>query len=115
MSTKRVDIIQLAKDIIKMEKNSKEESKNGQKNNEITILIIVPVQTNPLEVTFSKTAKIVEVVAAVVEKFGFAANGQYEIKLESDPNIELEPQKPLVSYGIKDGDKLVFIDFGQAV
>ncbi len=98
-----------------MGKNSKEQTKNGRKDNEITVLIIVPVQTEPWEAMFPKTAKIADVIAAVVEKFGFATNGQYELKLDSDPNIELEPQRPLVSYGIKDGDKLIFIDFGQAV
>ncbi len=99
-----------------MEKNSEKKDKSQKSNdNEITLLIVVPTQTEPWESTFPKTAKISEVIAAVVQQFGFASNGQYELKLDSDPDVELAPQRPLISFGIKDGDKLVFIDFGQAV
>lgn len=98
-----------------MEKNSKLQTKKEQNDNELTIFIIVPAQAEPWKTSFLKTAKITDVILAVIEKFGFAANGKYELKLENDPNTVLEPQRPLVSYGIKDGDKLVFIDFGQAV
>lgn len=99
-----------------MEKNSEKKDENQMRNdNEITLLIIVPTQAEPWETTFPKTAKISEVIGAVVQQFGFASNGQYELKLDSDPNVELDPQRPLISFGIKDGDKLVFIDFGQAV
>lgn len=99
-----------------MEKNSGKEHKDQMRNdNEITLLIVVPTQTEPWEATFPKTSKISEVISAVVQQFEFASNGQYELKLDSDPNVELDPQRPLVSFGIKDGDKLIFIDFGQAV
>ncbi|MFC4874166.1 hypothetical protein [Negadavirga shengliensis] len=97
-----------------MEKEKKHENQK-QNDNEITLLIVVPTRTEPWEATFPKTSKISEVISAVIQQFGFASNGQYELKLDSDPNIELEPQRPLVSFGIKDGDKLILIDFGQAV
>lgn len=67
------------------------------------------------ETTFSKTTKIQEVIQAVIQHFGFATNGNYELRLESDPDNALKPERPLVSYGIKDGDNLIFTDLGVAV
>lgn len=99
-----------------MEKKSeKEHEDNERNNNEILLFIVVPTKPEPWEVTFQNTTKIEEVISAVIEEFEFASNGQYELKLDSDPDVELEPQRPLISYGIKDNDKLIFIDFGQAV
>jgi hypothetical protein len=65
--------------------------------------------------TFSKTTKIQEVIQGVIQHFGYATNGNYELRLESDPNNALKPERPLVSYGIKDGDTLIFTDLGVAV
>lgn len=63
--------------------------------------------------TFEKTAKVQEVIDAVVEHFGFASNGNYQLQTE-DGEV-LKPQRPLVSYKIEDGDVLVFTDLGGAV
>lgn len=65
--------------------------------------------------TFPKTIKIQEVIQAVIQHFEYATNGNYELRLESDPNNALKPERPLVSYGIKDGDTLIFTDLGVAV
>jgi hypothetical protein len=65
--------------------------------------------------TFSKTTKIQEVIQAIIQHFGFATNGNYELRLERDPDHALKPERPLVSYGIKDGDTLIFTDLGAAV
>lgn len=94
---------------------SKTERKNEQNDNELTIFIVVPAQQEPWETSLSKTTKVSEVIQKVIDQFGFATNGKYELKLEDDPNTNLIPERPLVSYGVKDGDKLIFIDFGQAV
>jgi hypothetical protein len=67
------------------------------------------------ETTFPKITKIQEVIQAVIQNFGFATNGNYELRLESDPDTALKPERPLVSYGIKDGDTLIFTDLGVAV
>jgi len=65
--------------------------------------------------SFSKTTKVQEVIRAVISHFGFAADGHYQLHLANDANTPLDPQRPLVSYGIKDGDVLVFTDLGVAV
>lgn len=65
--------------------------------------------------TFPKTAKVHDVIDAVVQHFGFAKNGNYQLSLDTKPVTILSPQRPLVSYGIKDGDVLIFTDLGHAV
>jgi hypothetical protein len=65
--------------------------------------------------TFPKTAKIEELITAVKQHFNYAQNGNYELRQESDPNTPLKPERPLVSYGIKDGDVLRFTDLGGGV
>ncbi len=64
---------------------------------------------------FSKVTKVQEIVQAIIQHFGFASNGNYELRLARDPNTPLKPERPLVSYGIKDGEILVFTDLGVAV
>lgn len=65
--------------------------------------------------TFSKTSKVQEVIQATVQHFGFAANGNYGLSLKGNPDKPLKPDRTLVSYGIKDGETLVFTDFGGGV
>lgn len=65
--------------------------------------------------TFPKTTKVNEVIQAVIKHFNFAQNGKYDLRLETDPDNALESERPLVSYGIKDGDVLIFTDLGVAV
>jgi hypothetical protein len=64
---------------------------------------------------FPKTAKVQDVIDAVIDHFGFAKNGNYQLSLNTKPVTILQPQRPLVSYGIKDGDVLIFTDLGHAV
>lgn len=88
------------------------DTKNTDKN-ELDIIIQTP--KGNWETTFPKTTKISEVLSAVIGHFGFANNGSYELRLNENPNEALKPERTLISYQIKDGDILVFIDFGQAV
>lgn len=67
------------------------------------------------EAIFNKNTKIHEVIQAVVQHFGFAPNGNYELRMEKAPDIPLQPERPLVSYHIQDGDILIFTDLGVAV
>ena len=87
--------------------NEKKEDKN--------LTIKIETTEGTWENTFDKTAKVQEVISAVVQHFGFAANGKYELRLESDPNTALSLDRPLISYQINDGDTLIFTDLGIAV
>lgn len=88
--------------------------KEGKDDKNLTI-VINTTRGSWKDATFLKTTKVQEVIQAVIQHFNFASNGNYEIYLKSDPNNPLKPERPLVSYGIKDGDVLVFTDLGVAV
>jgi len=82
-------------------------------DHELSIKIKTPA--GDWDTTFKKTTKIQDVINEVVKHFSFAQNGKYELVLESKPGDPLKPERTLVSYGINDGNILVFIDFGAAV
>ena len=82
---------------------------------EMLTLIIETSQGKWENATFPKTTKVQEVIQAVIQHFGFASGGKYEMRTAKDPNIPLKPERPLVSYGIKDGDVLTFTDLGGGV
>lgn len=84
------------------------------KANDQNRLITVLTPDGNYEGTFPKTAKIQDVINAVIQEFGYAQNGRYELQL-SDSGEALAPNRTLVSYQIKDGDQLVFTDLGTAV
>lgn len=65
--------------------------------------------------SFDKNTKVQEVITAVVNHFGFAAGGNYQLVLNRKPVLPLAPERPLVSYGIKDGNTVEFTDLGVAV
>lgn len=84
-------------------------------NNDKELTVVVKTTQGTWTTTFSKTTKVQEVINAVIEHFGFAKKGTYELRLEADPNNPLQNERPLVSYGVKDGDVLIFTDLGIAV
>lgn len=92
-------------------KDDREENKKHDK--ELTLKIETTQGT--WEHTFEKTDKVEEVLKAVVNHFNYATNGNYELRLASDPNNALKPERTLVSYHIKNGEVLVFTDLGVAV
>ncbi len=89
-----------------------EESEKRDKDLEITIETPKGPWKNA---TFPKTAKISEVINAVIDHFGFSKEGRYQLVLKNEPNKPLDPNRTLVSFGIKDGDVFVFVDLGVAV
>lgn len=87
--------------------------KKNKEKNELSLIIQTP--KGNWETTFSKTTKISDVLSAVINHFGFAPNGSYELRLDKNPNEALKPERTLISYQIEDSDILVLVDFGQAV
>jgi len=66
--------------------------------------------------TFLKTTKVQEVIQATINHFQFSQQGNYQLRLDQGTtSLALSPERPLVSYGIKDGDVLIFTDLGVAV
>ncbi len=79
----------------------------------ITILIRTPQK--PWEHEFKSTTTIKQVIEDIVKHFSFAPNGTYELRLKTDEDNPLEPDKTLENYGIKDGAIVIFTDLGVAV
>lgn len=65
--------------------------------------------------SFAKETKIVDVIAAAVEAFGFAPGDKFELVLATNPEEPLQPQRTLVSYQIADGTILVLTAIGGGV
>lgn len=81
----------------------------------IDLVIKIPTSAEPWRKGFDKTSKIQEVINAIVHEFGFATNGNYDLRLESNPTEPLRPERTLVSYQLKDDTVLIFSDLGIAV
>lgn len=65
--------------------------------------------------TFPKTTAVREVIEAVVAAFALAPGDKYDLMLATDLGSPLDPHRPLVSYHLKDGDKLVLSSVGGGV
>lgn len=77
------------------------------------LTIVIETTQGNWEATFPKTAKVLEVIEAVKQHFGFSNEGNYQLKLASGE--VMKPERPLVSYHLNDGDHLTFVDLGAAV
>jgi len=86
-----------------------------KKGNDSEVEIEVNTTQGSMARTFSKTAKIQDVINAVIAFFQFAQNGSYELRKDSDPQVALKPERTLVSYHIADGEIFIFTDLGVAV
>lgn len=87
------------------------DSTPGDKN----LTLCIQTTSGEFKNEFEKTTQISVVISAVVSHFGFASDGKYQLSQENDPDTALEPNRPLVSFGLKDNDVLVFTDLGVAV
>ncbi|GAA4459316.1 hypothetical protein GCM10023189_32840 [Nibrella saemangeumensis] len=78
--------------------------------------ITVKIQTAQGEFVrdFDKNQTIQDIIQAVKAHFNFSADGTYELRLKGSSDDPFMPQRPIVSYGLKDGAVLVFTDLGKA-
>jgi len=83
--------------------------------NDPTLEITVQTTRGSKQLSFPKQTKVEEVIAAVVAAFGFAAGDRFELVLKGATGEPLKPERPLVSYGIKDGDILILTAIGSGV
>lgn len=80
---------------------------------DITVLISSPDED--AKFTFKKTTKVEAAIKEAVEKFGLSPKDQYDLALADEPAVNLDPQRPLVSYKIEDGTKLLLTSRGGGV
>ena len=62
--------------------------------------------------SFSKSLTVQALIQAVITHFGFAADGNYQLKLKGTTD-NLEPSRTIGSYNLPDGQILVFTDLGK--
>lgn len=87
-------------------------TKAPQSDSAITIVVVT--SRGREDFTFSKTAKIEDVIAKVREHFELTGEGTFELIREEDSET-LDGNRPLVSYGIEDGDEFILTSGGRNV
>ena len=80
-----------------------------------TLEITIQTTRGSRTFSFAKTTKVSEVIDTAVKEFGFAPGDQFQLVLSSDPSQPLQPERPLVSFGIHDGAVLVLTSIGSGV
>lgn len=64
---------------------------------------------------FDKTAKVEDVITWAIERFGLSTSEPWELARQGGDEGPLQPQRPLVSYGVEDGDVLIVSAAGGGV
>ena len=95
--------------------SSEEKIQNSDKKDSHSISLIIKTTLGTWTNSFEKTAKVKDVVQAVIQHFGFSENGNYELRMEKNPDEVLNPERTLVSYHLQDEDIVIFTDLGVAV
>lgn len=86
-----------------------------ENKNELKIYILTGLTPEPVLRPYTKTTKVSEVINDIVQLYKLALDGKYKLEKKDDAESSLKPERPLVSYDIKNGDTLVFTDMGIAV
>ena len=95
-----------------------ETNKNGKSTKDdklISLVILTSDGAKKWEADFEKTTKVSELITATINHFKLATDGRYELRLKGNMGEALQPDRPLVSYQMVDGDILVFTDYGKGV
>jgi len=86
-----------------------------KEKHEIDLLIdhvqLEPGQQPP-KVSFEKTSKVGDAAMLAAIHLGYSPQGTYTFAYKGET---LDRNRPLVSYGLKDGDLVVLTDIGRAV
>ena len=81
-------------------------------NSEITV--IVQSGRGSVELTLPPQTKVQQVISLATQELGYPPNGQY-VLVRQLTNEELDPNRPLVSYQIEDGEILILSEIGSGV
>jgi hypothetical protein len=83
--------------------------------NDNTLEIKIQSTRGTKEFSFPKTGKVAEVIAQAILAFGFASGDTFELMFAANLGEPLQPERPLVSYGMEDGVVLVLTAIGTGV
>ena len=96
-----------------MEKVAEEKKPADKPDHAVTV--VISTSDEDREFMFAKTTKIFDVISTVVGAFGLDPKDVYSLALADKPSEKLDPNRPLVSYQIEDGTKLVLSSKGGGV
>ena len=96
-----------------MEKVAEEKKPADKPDHNVTVVISTPDEDR--EFTFPKTTKISEVISTAVSTFGLDPKDVYSLAFADKPSEKLDPNRPLGSFKIEDGTKLVLSSKGGGV
>ena len=65
--------------------------------------------------TFPRTIKVHDAIDVIVLAFGFTPGDSFHLVLGSNPSEPLDPNRPLVSYHLADGTKVILTAVGGGV
>jgi|GEM_PF-1152124 len=95
---------------------SEEQKNGGPKDDKLISLVILTSDGNKTwNHDFPKTMKVSQLIQAIATQFHLAQNGQYEVRLETNLEEALKPERTLVSYQIQDGARMILTDLGRGV
>ena len=80
-----------------------------------TIEIIIQSTRGEKQFSFSKLAKIADVIAKAIVGFGFTPGDRFELVLATKPGEPLQTQETLAAYQIEDGAVLRLTSIGGGV
>lgn len=90
------------------------ESKKQKSKSDKEFTLTIITTRGEYEDTFSKTAKVQDVIDKVRDHFDLTGTGTFELLIEGSEE-ELNPNRTLVSYGLEDGDELILTNDGKNV
>lgn len=80
-------------------------------NNDITLNIATPA--GPFTETFPKTTKVKKVIEVAITRMGLDPNEQFD--LVHNGQVLQPVERPLVSFGLEDGDQVELVATGAGV
>ncbi|MDR8389937.1 small ubiquitin-related modifier domain-containing protein [Aliifodinibius sp. S!AR15-10] len=89
-------------------------SKQDKSKSDKALTLTVITTRGEYEDTFPKTTKVQEVIDKIRDHFDLTGTGTFELIIEGSEE-ELNPNRPLVSYGLEDGDELILTNDGKNV
>ena len=78
------------------------------------VIVIILTTQGKWKVVEPKITTIGALIQQIIQHFGFAPNGHYELRLKSDPNRALDAALTLEKVGVEDCGILIFTDLGMA-
>lgn len=95
--------------------SNNEHGNDKEKGNDKGLEIKIQTSRGTKDFSFPKTIMVSEVIAQAVEVFEFAPGDSFALMLAANPEEELDLNRPLVSYHVKDGDVMILTATGSGV